>query len=69
MACFTLARCLQLGQAITQDREQALQYYTKVREVADTRSVLHAFLFLFQAKDYDKDTVAELHTQVIHGLL
>ncbi|CAI8049181.1 LRP2-binding protein, partial [Geodia barretti] len=50
LACFTLARSLQLGQAVSQDLDKAIQYFTK-------------------AKGYDKDTVAELHTQVIHGLL
>ena len=29
LACFTLARCLQLGHALDQDQERALQYYTK----------------------------------------
>ena len=30
LACFTLGRCLQLGQAVDQDLDKALQYFTKV---------------------------------------
>ena len=30
LACFTLARSLQLGQAVSQDLDKAIQYFTKV---------------------------------------
>lgn len=30
LACFTLARCFQLGQAVTQDLDKAMEYFTKV---------------------------------------
>ena len=36
LACFTLARCLQLGHALDQDQERALQYYTKASEYTHT---------------------------------
>ena len=29
LGCFTLARCLQLGQAVRQNEEKAMQYYSK----------------------------------------
>lgn len=31
LACFTLARCLQLGRAVEKDRDKALEYFTKVK--------------------------------------
>ena len=74
LACFTLGRCFQLGQAVTQDHQKALHYFTKVGIFNSTPRCIMIDVCLHvclheQAKKYDKTAVAELHTQVINGLL
>ena len=66
MACFILARCRQLGQALSKNGDLAQTYFQRVSMHCNSNTNYH-HKFYPQANKFDKVTVADLHTQMVYG--
>lgn len=68
IACFILARCLQLGQAVSKNADLAQTYFQRVSSTCKINYFYTtAIKFCLQATKFDKVTVADLHTQMMYG--
>ena len=65
-ACFVFARCLQLGNAVVKNEAKSKAYYEKVHDWFTTCGGGSKNNDILQAKEFDKNVVAELHNQLLH---